>query len=66
MIVVVEALDGGLRDCPVHPLDLTVGRGVLHFGQPMLDTVIVADPVEDILKGVSIGGSVGELDAFIG
>lgn len=65
-IVVVEALDGGFLDGSVHSLDLPVGPGMLHLGQAMLDAVIVADPVEDVLEGISITSPVGELNAIIG
>lgn len=54
VIVVVEALDGGFLDGPVPQLDLSVSAGVLHLGQAMLDAVIAADPVEDVLEGISI------------
>ena len=47
VIVVVKALDCGFLDGPVHSLDLTVGPGVLHLGQAMLDAVRVADAIED-------------------
>lgn len=66
MIVVVEALDGRLLDRSVHPFDLSVGPGMLHLGQAMLDAVIVADPIEDVLEGISITSSVGELNAIVG
>lgn len=39
VIVVVEALDSGFLDGPVHPLDLSVGPGVLHLRQTMLNAV---------------------------
>ncbi len=40
VIVVVEALDGRFLDGSVHPLDLSVGPGVRHLGQAMLNAVI--------------------------
>ena len=49
MAVVVEALDGRFLDGAVHPLDLTVGPGMIHLGQLVLDVVLIADPVEDVL-----------------
>jgi hypothetical protein len=66
VIVVMEAPDGGFLNGPIHPLDLSVGLGVFHLSQTMLDAVIVADPVEDVLEGISVAGPVGELDAIIG
>jgi hypothetical protein len=39
MALVVEALDCGFLDGPVRSLHLSVGPGVLWFGQPMVDVV---------------------------
>ena len=66
MIVVVEALDGGVLDGAVHPLHLPIGPRVLHLGQTMLDAVLVADAIEDVVEGVDVAGAVGELDAIVG
>lgn len=59
VVVVVEPLDGGLLDRAVHPFDLPVRPGMFHFGEPVLDAVVVADAVEDVL-------AVGELDSVVG
>ena len=40
--VVVEALDGGFLDRPVHAFDLTVGPGMARLGQPVIDVVLGA------------------------
>jgi hypothetical protein len=71
MIVVVEALDGGFLDGPVHPLDLTIGPGMLHLGQAVLDAVLLAAHVEhvgDVAGGwpIGIAGWEGELDTVVG
>ena len=42
MGLVVEALDGGVLDRAVHPLDLTVGPWMARLGQPMLDVEVGA------------------------
>ena len=52
--VVVVALDRRVLDCAVHPLDLTVGPGMVHLGEPMLDAMLVADAIEDVLAVVDI------------
>lgn len=39
---------------------------MLHFGQPVLDAVVAADPIEDVRESASVAGSVGELDAVVG
>jgi predicted RNA methylase len=46
--LVVIALDRGVLDGAVHPLDLTVGPGMVGLGQTMLDAVLVADAVEHV------------------
>jgi hypothetical protein len=63
MIVVVEAFDGGVLDGAVHSLDLAVGPGMLHLGEPVLDAILVADAIEDVMEGVFVTGLAGELDA---
>lgn len=64
VIVVVETLDGRVFDRSVHSLDLPIGPWVLHFGQAMLNTVLVTDPVEDVMESVEIAGPIGELNAI--
>lgn len=66
VVVVVEPLDGGLLDRAVHPFDLPVRPGMLHFGEPVLDAVVVADAVEDVLEDVPVLLAVGELDSVVG
>src|ERR687884_682728 len=46
--LVVEDLHGSLLDRAVHPLSLTVRPRVIRLGQPVLDAVLAADPVEDV------------------
>src|SRR4051794_37756421 len=64
--VVVIALDGGILDGAVHPLDLAVGPGVVHLRQPMLDAVLVADAVEDVAAVPDVLLAWGELHAVVG
>lgn len=54
MAVVVVSLDRRFLERPVHPLDLSVGPGVLDPGQPVFDLMRVADPVEDVVEGVFV------------
>ena len=61
--IVMIAFDGGLLDGSVHPLDLPIGPRVLHLGQTMLDPVLVADAIEDVMECVFVPRLVGELDA---
>lgn len=44
--VVVVALDGRVLDRAVHPFDLTVGPRMVRLGQPMLDAMALAGPIE--------------------
>jgi len=69
MALVIEAFDRRLLDRAVHPLDLTVGPGVVRFGKSMLDVVRVADHVEAHLTrpgGVTVAWLLCELDAIVG
>ncbi|OYR14977.1 integrase, catalytic region domain protein [Brucella thiophenivorans] len=36
---------------------------MFHLGQPMLDAVFVADPIEDVVKIVDVSGPFGELNS---
>jgi hypothetical protein len=64
--VVMVALDGRFHDGPVRSLHLAIGSRVFHFGQPVLDAVLVADAVEDVMEGIFVAGVVGELNTVIG
>lgn len=46
MRVVVEALDCGILDREVHPLDLAVGPGMLGLGQAMIGIIAGAGHFE--------------------
>jgi hypothetical protein len=70
-IVVVVAVDGNFFDGSVHPFDLTVGPGMVGFGEPVIDTVSVTDAVEGLPAEASDGalavpGQIRELDAIVG
>ena len=65
-IIVVEAFDGCVLDSAVHPLDLSVGPGMIGLGEPVLDTVFSADAVEDVLQSVAVPLAIGELYAVVG
>ena len=78
--LIVEALDRCLLERPVHPLDLSVGPGMLWLGCPVIDVV----PGAGVLEGVrpeafatghglfdqrhrrSAAARRGELDAIVG
>ena len=69
MAFVMEAFDRRFLDRAVHPLDLTVGPGMVRLGEPMLNAIRLTDHVEAHPArpgGVAIAGLLGELDAIIG
>jgi hypothetical protein len=41
-------------------------KGMVGFGQPMVNAMLMADAIGDMAKGILIGLAVGELDAIIG
>ena len=71
-IGVVEDLDGGFLDGPVHPLGLAIGPGVVWLGKLVLDSALLADTIEDVGAEVSPGWpvavlwQVGERHAVVG
>ena len=66
MGIVMISPDGGLFDCPVHALDLSVGPGMVHLCQPVFDLMVCANTIEDVFEGKPILLAIGELDAVIG
>ena len=46
MALVMEAFNGRFLDRAVHPLDLTVGPGMVWLGEPMLNAIRLTDHVE--------------------
>jgi len=63
---VVIPFHGGLFERTVHPFHLTIGPGMVGFGQPMVNPMITTDAIKDMLKGIDIALAIGELDAVIG
>ncbi len=45
---VMERLGGCVRDSSVHAFGLAIGPGVVGFGKPVLDGVLVAHAVERV------------------
>ena len=66
VVVVVEAFHGGVLDRPVHPFDLTIRPGVPDPGEPVVDLMLAADAVKDVLEGMNMPVVTGEPDAIIG
>ena len=66
VVVVVEAFDGRFFDRPIHPFHLTIRPGMLDLGEPVVDLMLAADTVKDVLECVDMPVVIGELDAIIG
>ena len=65
MIIVVETFDGRVLDGPVHAFHLAVRPRVIDLGEPVLDPVLVADPIEDVVERIFVAGMVCELDTVV-
>jgi hypothetical protein len=77
---VMVALDGGVLDRAVHPLDLTIGPRVPRLGQAVLDVEIGAGGLErvaakehllgphrlDVLGRPAVTGGIGEVRTIVG
>ena len=64
--LIVVLFHGGLFERAVHPFDLAIGPRMVGLGQPMVNTMLVTNPIKDMLKGVKIAFAIRELDAVIG
>jgi hypothetical protein len=65
MALVVILFDGGLFERTVHPFHVAIGPGVVGFGQPVVNPVVLTDAIKDVVKGIDISLPMGELDAGI-
>ena len=45
---VVEGFDGRFLDGPHHAFGLAIGPGMVGFGQPMRDAILLGDTPEDV------------------
>jgi hypothetical protein len=45
---VMEGFDGGFFDGAHHAFSLTFDLGVIGFGEPVLDTILPTDALEDV------------------
>ena len=45
---VVISLDGRVFDCPIHPLDLSIGPRMIELGQLMFDPVLTTGAAEGV------------------
>jgi hypothetical protein len=71
VIVIAIAIDGRVLDGAAHPLDLTVRPGMLHFGQAVLNAVLLVAQIEHVRhvsggRAVGVSRREGELDPFVG
>jgi hypothetical protein len=49
------ALNGGLLERSVHPLNLTIGPRMVWLGQPVLDAVRITEHVEHWARQRAVG-----------
>ena len=71
VVVILIPLDCCLLDRPVHAFHLIVGPGMVWFGQPVFDSIGVADHVETVdpqasRPAIPVPRLIGKLDAIIG
>jgi hypothetical protein len=66
MGLVVIRFHGGVSRRVVHAFYLAIGPGMVGFGEPMVDAVLLTDAITDMLKGIDIALTVDKLDAVIG
>jgi hypothetical protein len=66
MALVMVLFHGGVFERAVHAFHLAIRPGMVGFGQPMVDAILLTDAIKNMLKGVDIALAVGELDAVIG
>lgn len=64
---IVEGFDGRFLNRSHHPLGLSVGPGMVGFGQPVLDAVFPTDPFEHMVEEAAILAALrlDELDAIV-
>jgi len=61
----VKALDGGLFDCAVYALDLTVCSRMAGLSETVLNVVFCADAVKQVEQGPGLAAHVAKLDAVV-
>jgi hypothetical protein len=66
MSLVVIRFHWSLFERAVHPFPLALGPGMVGFGQPMVDTMLLTDTIKAMVKGVAVAFTVRELHAMIG
>jgi Domain of unknown function (DUF4910)/winged helix-turn-helix len=65
MGVVVVLLNGGILERAVHAFHLPVRPGMVGFGEPMVDAMLLTDAINNMLQGIDITLTIGELNAMI-
>ncbi len=66
MRFIIIAFDGRFFDRSIHSLDLSVCPRVINFRQPMFDSILATDAVEQVHKRPFIFLTIGELNAVVG
>jgi hypothetical protein len=66
MGLAVILFHGVVFERAVHAFHLTIRPGMVGFGQPMVDGILITDAIKDMVKCLYIALAGGELDAVIG
>jgi len=61
----MEAFNGGLLDCAVHPLHLPIRPGMIDLGKTMFDVVVSTCAGKDMFTGELVFFPIGELNTII-
>jgi hypothetical protein len=63
--LIVILFHGGVFERAVHAFHLAIGPGMVGFGEPMVDAILMTDAIKNMLKGLDITLPIGELDAVL-
>jgi hypothetical protein len=65
VVIVVELFVRRLFDRPIHPFNLAIGPRVFAFGTPVVDVILSAYTVKDLLECMNVSILICELDAIV-
>jgi hypothetical protein len=66
MALIVVFLHGHLLSRTVHALHLAIGPEMIDLGEPVLDAMLKAYAVEDMMEGVLIPLALRKLNSVVG
>ena len=65
VVVVMITLNSCLFDGSIHAFHLAIGPGMLDIGKPVLNAVLIADPVKDVLESEALPLLIGKLNTVV-